>query len=82
LELERARARTGLVRRNLRLRVLPEARARIAELGYDPRRGARPLKRVIEEQVITPIAARMAADAGYRDREIVVADEAGQLVIR
>ena len=82
LELEKARARTGLVRRNLRLRVLPEARARIAELGFDPRRGARPLKRVIEEQVITPIAARMAADAGYRDREIVVGEEAGQIAIR
>jgi ATP-dependent Clp protease ATP-binding subunit ClpC len=81
LELDKARARTGLLRRNLRLRVLPEARATIAELGFDPRRGARPLKRVIEEQVITPIAARMAADLGYRDREIVIALRDGRIAI-
>ena len=77
LELDKAKKRTGLVRRGLTLRVLPEARALLAELGYDPARGARPLKRVLEEQVITPIAARIAADAGLRDREIVVGADAG-----
>ncbi|WP_437673214.1 AAA family ATPase [Sorangium sp. So ce131] len=82
LELEKAEARTGLVRRNLRLRVLPEARARLAEVGFDPRRGARPLRRVIEEQVITPIAARMAEDPGCRDREIVVAGEGAGIEVR
>ncbi|WP_437966031.1 AAA family ATPase [Sorangium sp. So ce260] len=82
LELAKAEARTGLVRRNLRLRVLPEARAWLAEAGFDPRRGARPLKRVIEERVITPIAARMAEDPGCRDREIVVEGGAAGLALR
>ncbi|WP_437741502.1 AAA family ATPase [Sorangium sp. So ce1504] len=82
LELAKAEARTGLVRRNLRLRVLPEARAWLAEAGFDPRRGARPLKRVIEERVITPIAARMAEDPGCRDREIVVAGGGAGLEVR
>ncbi|WP_433929476.1 AAA family ATPase [Sorangium cellulosum] len=82
LELAKAEARTGLVRRNLRLRVLPEARAWLAEAGFDPRRGARPLKRVIEEQVITPIAARMAEDPGCRDREVVVAGGGAGIEVR
>ncbi|MGK3999902.1 AAA family ATPase [Sorangium sp. So ce1024] len=82
LELAKAEARTGLVRRNLRLRVLPEARAWLAEAGFDPRRGARPLKRLIEEQVITPIAARMAEDPGCRDREIVVAGSGAGVALR
>ncbi|EYF07120.1 AAA family ATPase [Chondromyces apiculatus] len=81
LELNQAQARTGLVRRGLRLRATEEARARLSELGFDPRRGARPLKRVIEEQVITPIAARMAADPGYREREVPIRVESGQLVV-
>ena len=81
LELEKARARTGLVRRNLRLRATAEARALLSDLGFDPKRGARPLKRVIEEQVITPIAARMAADAGFRDREIVIQAEEGRIAV-
>ncbi|WP_437575606.1 AAA family ATPase [Sorangium sp. So ce887] len=82
LELAKAETRTGLVRRNLRLRVLPEARAWLAEAGFDPRRGARPLKRVIEERVITPIAARMAEDPGCRDREIVVEGGGAGLALR
>ncbi|KYF68620.1 AAA family ATPase [Sorangium cellulosum] len=82
LELAKAETRTGLVRRNLRLRVLPEARAWLAEAGFDPRRGARPLKRVIEERVITPIAARMAEDPGCRDREVVVAGGGAGIEVR
>ena len=58
---EKVEARTGLTRKHLRLRVTPEARALLAALGYDPTRGARPLKRVIEERVVTPIAAILAA---------------------
>jgi ATP-dependent Clp protease ATP-binding subunit ClpC len=72
LELERANQRTGLLRRNLRLRVTAEAREFLARIGYHPTLGARPLKRVIEERLITPLAARMAQDAQFRDREILV----------
>jgi len=82
LELGKAQTRSGLLRKNLRLDVRPEARALLAELGYHPTRGARPLKRVIEELVITPIAARIAADAGLRDRDLVVEAEGGEIVLR
>jgi ATP-dependent Clp protease ATP-binding subunit ClpC len=75
LELDLANQRTGLLRRNIRLRVSPEARALMAQLGYHPTHGARPLKRVIEEKLITPVAARMAQDASFRDREILVVPE-------
>jgi ATP-dependent Clp protease ATP-binding subunit ClpC len=47
----------------------------MAQLGYHPTHGARPLKRVIEEKLITPVAARMAQDASFRDREILVVPE-------
>ncbi|MCC6899759.1 MAG: ATP-dependent Clp protease ATP-binding subunit [Polyangiaceae bacterium] len=60
LELAAAAQREGLTRRNLVLSVSPAVEARLAELGYDPKLGARPLKRVIEEQVITPIAVEIA----------------------
>jgi ATP-dependent Clp protease ATP-binding subunit ClpC len=82
LELVKVQARTGLLRKSLRLVVRPEARALLAELGYHPTRGARPLKRVIEELVITPIAARIAADATLRDRDLVVTAEGGKIVLR
>ena len=82
LELARAQTRTGLLRKSLRLVVRPEARALLAELGYHPTWGARPLKRVIEELLIAPIAARIAADATLRERDLVVEAEGGNIVLR
>jgi ATP-dependent Clp protease ATP-binding subunit ClpA len=51
----------------------PAARARLAELGYDPELGARPLRRTIEDLVVAPIAARMAATPTWRDATIRIA---------
>ncbi|OLV19447.1 AAA family ATPase [Deinococcus marmoris] len=45
-----------LAERKVTLEVSAEARARLAELGYDPQMGARPLARVIEEQIKRPLA--------------------------
>lgn len=75
LELAAAAERPGFARRELRLVATERAKARLAELGYDPARGARPLKRVLEERVLTPIAARVAAEPDLRARELLVAAE-------
>ena len=42
--------------RGVTLTVTPAARARLAELGYDPAMGARPLARVIERELSRPLA--------------------------
>ena len=60
LSLTQVRAREGLRARGVTLNVSPAARDRLAELGYDERRGARPLQRVIEERVVTPMAVFLA----------------------
>ena len=72
LALDDVRARTGLQRRGLTLTTTESARVRLAELGFHPTRGARPLKRVIEELVVTPLAATLAADATVRDRTVAI----------
>jgi ATP-dependent Clp protease ATP-binding subunit ClpC len=72
LELEKAGERTGLKRRNLRLVVDADARGWLAETGHHPTLGARPLKRLIEERVIAPVAATLARSPGVRDRAIPV----------
>ncbi|GHF74255.1 AAA family ATPase [Deinococcus ficus] len=48
-----------LAERKVKLNVTPAARARLAELGYDPVMGARPLTRVIEAQVKRPLADQL-----------------------
>jgi ATP-dependent Clp protease ATP-binding subunit ClpC len=77
LELDKVRKRPGVIGRRLALHVSPRARARLAERGFDARLGARPLRRLIEEVVVAPLAVRMAADPDLRDRPIgiVVAEE-------
>ena len=72
LELEKARARTGLTRRRIRLSIEREVRDTLALAGYDPERGARPLRRVIEERVMTPIAVRIAAHPDLRNCTLTV----------
>lgn len=42
--------------RGVQVSVTPAARAKLAELGYDPQMGARPLARVIEEKIKRPLA--------------------------
>ena len=41
---------------NLSITVSPEAKAKIVDLGYNPARGARPLRRVIQEQIEDKVA--------------------------
>ncbi len=85
LELRKASRRAGFVRRGLKVRATESARQRLAELGYDPKKGARPLKRVIEAKVVTPLAVRMAAEPSLKDRAFVLdasPDDAGGFTIR
>jgi ATP-dependent Clp protease ATP-binding subunit ClpC len=80
LEVAKLRRRPGLPQRNLRLWVSPAARAQLAARGHDPGLGARPLRRLLEEQVVAPLAIRLAGDPALRDRSVgvVTADEAAR----
>ncbi len=84
LELEKAASRAGLLRRRLRLVVEPDARAWLARHGYDPKLGARPLKRLIEAKVMAPIAVRLSADAGLEGAmlPVVVAGTHAERMLR
>ena len=83
LVLAEVAERPGLRRRRVRLVVTPHAKSRLAELGYDPQRGARPLKRVVEEQVVTPLAVRLAEAPGLEGAEFwVVTGAEGEGVVR
>jgi len=60
--LQEAGERAGLRRRGIRLAVSQEARRHLARAGFHPTRGARPLKRAVEELVVTPLAVMLAAE--------------------
>ncbi|MEW6284582.1 MAG: AAA family ATPase, partial [Candidatus Eremiobacterota bacterium] len=55
-ELEKIGRREGIAERKLELGVDPRAASWLARRGCDPRYGARPLKRAIERELLTPLA--------------------------
>jgi ATP-dependent Clp protease ATP-binding subunit ClpC len=72
LEVAKIRKRPGIPQRGLSLWLSPAARAWLAVRGFDAKMGARPLRRLLEEVVVAPLAVRIAADPGLRDRAIGV----------
>jgi ATP-dependent Clp protease ATP-binding subunit ClpB len=59
VDLQLVRLEQLLAARNLKLEVTPEAREVLAEQGYDPVYGARPLKRVIQRELQNRIALEL-----------------------
>jgi ATP-dependent Clp protease ATP-binding subunit ClpC len=81
LELAKIAERTGLLRRGLRLDVKSGAKDLVARLGHSPAHGARPLKRVVEELIVAPLAVRLAREPGLRDRALSIDAQGDQLTI-
>ncbi|MBQ9693992.1 MAG: ATP-dependent chaperone ClpB [Kiritimatiellae bacterium] len=61
LDLQLSDLSARLEEEGFRLEVTPETRAALIEEGYDPEFGARPLKRVIQRRLETPLARRLIA---------------------
>jgi ATP-dependent Clp protease ATP-binding subunit ClpB len=59
VELQLARLRTRLSDRGLDLELTDDAKQLLAEAGWDPAYGARPLKRAIQRLVENPLALRL-----------------------
>ena len=81
VEIQLERLRTRLLERRISLSVTPEALRHLGERGYDPVYGARPLKRLIQQEVETPMARQLVkgelrdgdtATVELKDRRIVI----------
>jgi ATP-dependent Clp protease ATP-binding subunit ClpB len=62
-----------LAQRRLTLEVTPSARAWLAQRGYDPAYGARPLKRLIQREIADKLAMALL-EGHYHDGDPVVVD--------
>ncbi|MDH4185830.1 MAG: ATP-dependent chaperone ClpB, partial [Nitrospira sp.] len=71
IQLERLRAR--LMERRIILTVTPEALRHLGVQGYDPVYGARPLKRLIQQELETPMA-RQLIKGELRDGDTAIVD--------
>jgi ATP-dependent Clp protease ATP-binding subunit ClpB len=80
VELQLARLRDRLADRNLGLELTEAAKETIAEAGWDPAYGARPLKRAIQRLVENPLALRLLEGDFVEGDTIRVDAENGELV--
>jgi ATP-dependent Clp protease ATP-binding subunit ClpB len=76
VEIQLEGLRRRLAERRISIEVTDAARAHLAHVGYDPVFGARPLKRVIQREVETPVA-RLIVAGKLRDGSAVRVDAAG-----
>jgi DNA polymerase III delta prime subunit len=80
-ELAEIRRRDGITYGGVTLNIPADVTGHLAEHGYEPRYGARPLKRAIERQLLAPLAAGLNAYSGELARHGEGRLEQGELKV-
>jgi len=73
VEIQLRELRRRLAERKITIELTDEARKTLADRGYDPAFGARPLKRVIQRMIENPLAMEILAGK-FREGDHIVAD--------
>jgi ATP-dependent Clp protease ATP-binding subunit ClpB len=80
VDIQLGRLRKRLAEREMAIELSPEATAQLAEEGFDPTFGARPLKRVIQQRIENALATRILSGefgpgdtvrVGYQGKSLV-----------
>lgn len=74
--------RKRLLEKGISLEVTPEVFEYLAEKGYDPHYGARPLKRLIQNKILTPVASFMIAQGMLKGGRVFVSINKEEIFIR
>ena len=69
-----------LSKNEIRIRATKKAIRFIATLGFDPQFGARPIKRVIQKNLLNELSKMILEGKVQKDKEIVVDEKGGKLV--
>ena len=80
VELQLARLRERLAERRIELELTDSARELIAEAGWDPAYGARPLKRAIQRMLENPLALELL-EGRFAEGDTVRADVRGDKLV-
>ena len=66
----------------LKIKISDKARSWLAEVGYDPTYGARPLRRAIEQYIDNPLSSRLLRGEFKPNDTILVDREADDLTFK
>lgn len=76
LKIQLADLEKRLKGKNIGIKLTPSAKSRIAEMGYDPVNGVRPLRRVLQEKVEDVIAEGMISEK-YNEGDVIKVTASG-----
>ncbi len=82
VDLELAKVATRLIEHEMTLEASETGRMLLAELGYDPEMGARPLRRVIQNQVEDQLSDALLAGRFKQGDEIIIEAQDDEVVLR
>ncbi len=80
VEIQLKRLRQNLANRKLQLEISERAKALLAEKGYDPVYGARPLKRTIQRLIQDPLAVKIL-EGEFKEGDQVRVDSDGEALL-
>lgn len=80
VELQLEELRKLLAHKDMKLQVTNEALDWLGEQGYDPQYGARPLKRLIQKEVVNEISKLILGGQLRREQTVHVDEQEGKLV--
>ena len=71
---------SNLEKSGIMLKIMPKALDAIAQLGYDPQFGARPVKRLIQREVLNELSKQIISGSVNKEKPIVVSHVDEQFV--
>jgi len=82
VDLELAKVAERLKSKKIEIRVTESAKEFLAERGFDQNLGARPLKRVIQKQVLDPLSLKIVSGEVKEGERVMVDLEEGKIIFR
>ncbi|HEX9414997.1 MAG TPA: type VI secretion system ATPase TssH, partial [Ktedonobacterales bacterium] len=82
VEIQLRDLRERLQERKITLSLTPAAKERLAQEGFDPVYGARPLRRAIQQRIVQPLALKLLQREFHDGDEIVADVDGDQFVFR
>jgi ATP-dependent Clp protease ATP-binding subunit ClpB len=82
VDIQTARLARRVAERGIEIQLTDKARGLLGNLGFDPTYGARPLKRVIQKQLVDKLALRLLEGEFAEGDAVEVDAEGGELVFK
>jgi ATP-dependent Clp protease ATP-binding subunit ClpB len=82
VELQLQKVEQMLQKNNIKLSATKKAIDYIANVGFDPQFGARPIKRVIQKDILNELSKMLLSEKVNKDTIIIVDEKNGQLIFR